>query len=93
MKKEHNKNKIEKEIKPYSIWDTLAESDILIEYMRRFVNSNINNSPELRSDVYEALYNYSTEILPEVEQYYCEKLYLSMKYFLDRSVLCQNLTQ
>ena len=91
MKKE--KTKLKKEVKPYRVWDALAESDVLIEYMRKFVDSNINTLPELRSDAYESLYTYSTEILPEVEQYYCEKLHLKLKYFLDRVALCQNQKQ
>jgi hypothetical protein len=81
------------EIVPFRIWDEMAETDILIEYMRKFMDSNINTLPRLRSVIFDSLYNYSTEVLPEVEQYYEEKLYLCLKHFLDKVALCQNQKQ
>ncbi|MDR0927008.1 MAG: hypothetical protein LBO69_04500 [Ignavibacteria bacterium] len=62
-----------KEILPLTIWDDLASSDILIEYLRKFTNSNINTNPDLRMNLLGSLYAYSTEIMPEVEEYYGEK--------------------
>jgi len=75
---------------PYRVWDEMAETDILIEYMRKFVDSNINKLPELRSVVYDSLYEYSTEVLPEVEVYFEKKIYFSLKSFLNKIKLCKN---
>ena len=89
MKKKVSKKEKE-EVKPFRVWDELAEMDILIEYMRRFVDSNINTSADLYPTMIEALYANSTEIIPEVEQYYGEKLHFSLNFFLDKIALCQN---
>jgi len=75
---------------PYRVWDEMAETDILIEYMRKFVDNDINKLPDLRSATYESLYQYSTEVLPEVEVFYGKKLYSSLKLFLDKIKLCKN---
>ena len=89
MKKNNNKDKIQK---PFSVWDEMAETDILIEYMRRFVDSK-DTMPDIYASMMDSLYSYSTEFIPEVEQYYSEKLYTTLKYFLDKVTLCQNQKQ
>ena len=86
MKKANN-------IEPFSIWDQMAETDILIEYLRRFVDSNINTSSDLYHSMMESLYSYSNEVIQEVELHYASKLYLTMKYFTDKVILCQNQKQ
>ena len=83
MKKKQNfENK--KEIQPFTIWDELASSDVLIEYLRKFDDSIINTDVELKKRILFALYSYSNEIIPEVEQYFSEKFHNSLTIFLDR---------
>jgi 2-phosphoglycerate kinase len=90
MQKEYKNSNVIKEKRPYRVWDEMAETDVLIEYMRKFVDSNINKLPDLRSTVYDSLYKYSPEVLPEVEIFYGKKLYLTLKTFLDKIELCRN---
>ena len=73
------------EILPLSIWDALADSDLLIEYVRKFDDSIINVDAGVRKKIFTSMYSYSKEIIPEVEQYFCEKFYISLKIFLDRT--------
>ena len=75
----------DEEILPFSIWDDLAYSDLLIEYVRKFDDSIINTDVELKKKIYTSMYSYSTEIIPEVEQYFSEKFYIALKKFLDRT--------
>jgi hypothetical protein len=72
------------EILPVSMWDKMAESDVLIEYLRKFDDSIINTDVELRDKMINSLYSYSNEIIPEVEQYFAEQYYNSLKVFLDK---------
>ena len=71
-------------ILPHSIWDEMAESDVLIEYVRRFDNSIINTDIELKRKIFNSLYSHSSEVIPEAEEYFAEKYYNSLKVFLDR---------
>lgn len=87
-------SKISNSAKPFTIWDDLAQSNVLIEYVRRFNNSNINKLPELQETVLDSIYNYSTEVAVEVESFYCKKYYLSLKNFLEKTQSCrQNLAK
>jgi len=72
------------EILPFTIWDNLADSDILIEYVRKFDDSIINTNLELKKKIFNSLYSHSSEVLPEVEQYFGEMFYNSLKIFLDK---------
>jgi hypothetical protein len=83
-----NINEIESS-EPFTVWDDLAKSDVLIEYVHKFKDSNINNSPELNSTVLKSIYSYSNEVAVEVERFYCEKYYLCLKKFLDRIQKCR----
>ena len=73
------------EILPFTIWDDLADSDVLIEYVRKFDDSIINTDIELKKKIFNSLYSYSNEVIPEVEQYFGEMFYSSLKIFLDRT--------
>jgi len=73
------------EILPFTIWDDLADSDVLIDYLRKFDDSIINTDIELKKKIFNSLYSYSSEIIPEVEQHFGEMFYNSLKIFLDRS--------
>jgi len=81
------------EILPITIWDELADSDVLIEYVRKFEDSVINNDIEVKKKIFNSLYSYSSEIIPELEQYFGEMFHNSLKVFLDRSEKWQKKNQ
>lgn len=85
---EINENPLE-HIEPFTIWDELAQTDILVDYMHKYEDSNINQSPELNATVLKSIYSYSTEPATEVEIFYGEKYYLCLKKFLDKTKKCR----
>lgn len=81
------------EILPYTVWDEMAETDILIEYMRKYMDSGMSIDSKLKKSIFESLYSYSTEPIFEVEQYFAEKYYNSLTIFLERIKPCRNQEQ
>jgi hypothetical protein len=72
-------------ISPATIWDELAEADLLVELIRKFKNKEDTVSAEMLKYLYASLYSYSTEIEPEVEEYFTKKYMKSIQFFLDKT--------
>jgi hypothetical protein len=80
-------------LRPHTIWDELAESDVLIEYLRHFQDSDINTNIPLRDELYQALYEHSSEEIPEVELYISQRYNTVLQHFLDKVLpIANNIT-
>ena len=70
-------------LKPKTFFDELAEYGFLIDFLKSRLTDKFSNDPKFRDEMYEILYKYSEQIVPEVEVLYLEKLCESLGFFLE----------
>ena len=75
--------------KPHTIWDQLAKTDLLLDYLLKYWDSNLNTNPELHSQLLESLYHYSSEPVEEIEHYFCLKYHNCLYNFLEKISQCR----
>jgi hypothetical protein len=80
-------------LKPRTFFDELAEYGFLLDFLKTRLTEKFNKDPEFRDDMYEILYKYSNQVIPEVESLYLEKLCESLGYFLEYIKPCLNQKQ
>lgn len=80
MEKTINKPKIQL---PETVWDELAEYDLLMEYIEEFLADKLETNTELKSIMYEAIYQNYKSVCPQAEIYYANKFIDSIQFFLD----------
>jgi len=75
--------------RPYTIWDELAQIDLLRDYLEKYKDSNLNTDPDLHKHLLESLYRYSDSPIEEVELAFCIELHNNLHNFLEKISLCR----
>lgn len=91
MSDEHNPSNIESDqlLSFRTIFDELAEIGELTPLLEEYVNKRFGWNEKFQHEMIDALYNGSTQIIPQVEEYLLDKMCESLSFFIEYTQLCR----
>lgn len=72
-------------VKPFRIYDEMAELGVLEDFLERMKKHNKELNEEFREDMLEVLYKRSSAVVPEVEILNLDSISNSLENFLEQT--------
>lgn len=91
MNDEHNYPIIESSRNPSfrTIFDELAEIGELTPLLEEYMNKRFGWNEKFQHEMIDALYNGSSHVIPQIEEYLLDKLCESLSFFIEYTKLCR----
>lgn len=76
--------KLRKQVSPTTFLQELAEAGYLYEYVTSFLSDDFLNDEKFRTEIFALLFQYSEEVVEELDVYFLEELNKMLENFIQK---------